>query len=415
MSIIPLPPRMRAEKVRQAVILAGGRGTRLRPMTEFLPKPMISFHGRPFLEYLICQLRAQGVRRILLLLGYLPDPIISHFGDGSRFGVEIEYNITDVEHDTGTRLRLAKSKIDRRFLLMYCDNYWPMRLAGMVDHFLEKKVMGLITVYDNRHGVTKDNIRVSPDGLVDLYDKSRSATDLKGVDIGYGIFSKKVLDLLPEENVNFEKTIYPLLVEQGQLAAFVSGHRYYSVSTPERLGATELFLSRRPAIILDRDGVLNVKPAKACYVTRPEDFVWLPGAIEAVKLLRDAGYLVLLASNQAGIARGIMTVEELDAIHHKMQRDLEQYDAGVDGIYYCPHGWDDGCECRKPNPGMLYWAQNDHYLDLSRTPFIGDSPSDMEAGERAGCPTYIVDENRSLLDIVTKDILKVNLSKTITE
>ena len=411
MSILPITSRQNVRRLKQAVILAGGQGTRMRPVTEVIPKPMIGFHRRPFLEYLIDQIRNQGVHRILLLLGYLPDSIMSYFGDGSRFGVEIEYNVTAVEDDTGTRLRLAKSKIDREFLLMYCDNYWPMQLQDMYSHFLKMNTTGLITVYDNRHGVTKDNIRVGETGVIEVYDKSRSAPNLQGVEIGYGIFSKSILDLIPEENVNFEKTVYPQLVEQRQLAAFVTGHRYYSVSTPERLGSTELFLARRPAILLDRDGVLNVKPPKSHYVTKPEDFKWLPGSLEAVRLLKEAGYLVLLVTNQAGIARGMMTVQALDAVHLKMQRDLEQYGAGVDGIYYCPHGWDEGCECRKPKPGMLYWAQNDHYLDLTRTPFIGDHSTDLEAGCRAGCPTYIVDAEHNLLDIVTRDILKRPFAK----
>ena len=99
----------------QAVILAGGRGTRLAPLTDTCPKPMIQFHGKPFLEYLIEMLKEQGFRRILLLLGYLPEVIQEYFGDGSRWGVSIEYSISPVEDDTGLRVKLAQPKIEPVF------------------------------------------------------------------------------------------------------------------------------------------------------------------------------------------------------------------------------------------------------------------------------------------------------------
>ena len=123
------------QRPRQAVILAGGRGTRLGAITESIPKPMVPFHGRPFLEYLIEFLRDQGISKILLLLGYLPEAVRGHFGDGSRFGVEIDYSITPLEDDTGTRLRKARPKIEPTFLLAYCDNYCPVDIEAMWQRF----------------------------------------------------------------------------------------------------------------------------------------------------------------------------------------------------------------------------------------------------------------------------------------
>ncbi len=122
---MPLAMDRRSEllRPRQAVILAGGRGTRLGAITESIPKPMVPFHGRPFLEYLIEFLRDQGMKKFLLLLGYLPETVREYFGDGRRLGVEIEYSVTPVEDDTGTRLRKAIPKIEPTFLLAYCDNY----------------------------------------------------------------------------------------------------------------------------------------------------------------------------------------------------------------------------------------------------------------------------------------------------
>jgi D-glycero-D-manno-heptose 1,7-bisphosphate phosphatase len=393
-----------AARPRQAVILAGGRGTRLLPLTETTPKPMIAFHGRPFLEYLVEQARTAGFARVLLLLGYLPQVVMDHFGDGSRFGVEITYSVTDVDNDTGTRLRLAKDLVEDEFLLLYCDNYCPVDFDALNVQWRASGAPAQVVVYANDDGWTKDNLRVE-DGLVAVYDKSRATPGLKGVDIGYFLLKKEVLELIPEENVNFERAVYPTLVAQRRLAAFTTRHRYYSVGDFRRLPLTEAFLKRRPAVILDRDGVLNIKAPRACYVTRPEQFAWVEGSLEAVRLLKEAGWLVLVVSNQAGIARGAMTQADLETVHAKMLADLAAVGVGIDQIYVCPHGWDEGCDCRKPKPGMLFSAQRDHSLDLSRTPFVGDDERDVEAGRAAGCPTILVTESRRLLDVVRQDLL----------
>ena len=394
-----------APRPTQAIILAGGRGTRLLPLTATLPKPMLTFHGKPFLEHLIEQLRAQGFTRVLLLLGYLPQAITDHFGDGSAFGVEIVYSVTDVDHDTGTRLRLARHLVDAEFLLLYCDNYWPLDFETLHANWRRSGTPAQVVVYENEDGWTKDNLRVA-NGLVAVYDKSRAAPGLKGVDIGYFLLKREVLDLIPEEDANFERSVYPTLVAGGQLAAFPTRHRYYSVGDFRRLPLTEAFLKRRPAVILDRDGVLNVKAPQARYITRPEEFTWIEGSLEAVRLLCQAGWKVLVVSNQAGIARGMMTLNDLAAVHEKMQADLAAVGAGIDQIYFCPHGWDEGCDCRKPKPGMLFSAQRDHCLDLTRTPFIGDDERDVQAGRAAGCPTILVTEARRLIDVVRQDLLK---------
>lgn len=158
------------------------------------------------------------------------------------------------------------------------------------------------------------------------------------------------------------------------------------------------------AIFLDRDGVLNRKPVRARYVRRWEEFEWMPGAIEAVRELKRAGYLVIVISNQAGVGGGQMTESDLQDIHRRMQEDLNKAGASLDAFYYCPHAVDAGCGCRKPKPGLLQRAQRDFSLDLSATIFIGDDPKDLEAGKAAGSPTYLVNPDRPLLTLV-KDLL----------
>ena len=109
-------------EIQQAVILAGGRGTRLRPFSDTAPKAMYPFEGKPFLEHLIEQIKSFGIRDILLLLGYLPEKIMDYFGDGSALGVHIQYQVTPVEWETGSRLKSARPLLKEHILLLYCDN-----------------------------------------------------------------------------------------------------------------------------------------------------------------------------------------------------------------------------------------------------------------------------------------------------
>ncbi len=386
----------------QAVILAGGRGMRLRPLTDTKPKPMIEFHGKAFLEYLIEMLRDNGFQRVLLLLGYLPEVIQEYFGHGKQWGLKIEYSVSPEENDTGLRIKIAEPRLDPCFLLMYCDNYWPMRIGDMWQRFAHAHAPAMVTVYNNKDGYTKNNVRIDEDGYVVQYDKSRTMPDLHGVEIGYAFMSKSIVESLPEKNISFEQAVYPQLVEHRQLLAYVTDHRYYSVGSHERLPLTEAFLARHPAVILDRDGVLNKKAPRSQYVRTCEEFEWLPGSKEALQLLKKSGYRVIIASNQAGIARGAMTERDLLRVHERMQADALEAGGEIDAIYHCPHGWDDGCECRKPAAGMLFQAQRDFSLDLSHTYFVGDDDRDRQAADAAGCLWAQVSSDAPLLNMARR-------------
>lgn len=392
------------QRPRQAVILAGGRGTRMRPITDDRPKPMVPILGRPFLEYQIEQLRDQGFERVLILLGYLPDVVQNHFGDGRVWGVQIEYSITAPEQLTSSRVSAARHLIDPCFLLLYCDNYWPMQMDRMWARFQQAGKPGLITVYGNQDGYSRGSVCLDRDGHVRVFDRLRRTPGLQEVEISYAILTDLALALLPDEDTLFEEAIYTPLARAGRLTAYVSDHRYYSVGSPERLPATEAFLRRQPTAILDRDGVLNRKPPKAQYVRDWSEWTWCPGARDALRLLREAGYRTIIVSNQAGIGRGALTEADLTALHARMKWEAAKAGGRIDGIYYCPHDWEDGCACRKPKPGLLFQAQRDFHLDLTRTPFIGDDERDAAAADAAECPFYQVTEQRSLLD-VTRDLL----------
>ena len=372
----------------------------MRPLTNNRPKPMVLMNGRPFLEYLISLLRNNGIAEVVLLLGYMPEKITEHFGDGSKFGVKIKYSVGRVEDETGTRIRNAADLLDNEFLLMYCDNYWPLSLEKLYRFHCNHKALATVTVYSNKDGITKNNTFVDDKGYVLKYDKSRKDPQLNGVEIGFFIIGKEVLKLMPNHNFSFEKEILPALISRRQLAGYQTDHRYYSIGSTERLPLTEKFLRPKKVIFLDRDGVINKKAPQADYVKNWKEFEFLPGAIEALKLLVQSNYDIYIISNQAGIARGFMTAEDLESIHNNLKKELEKHNIKIKGIYYCPHGWDEGCECRKPKPGMFFQAARDHSIDLTKTIFNGDDERDLVAGNAAECQTALVKPGNELLKIV---------------
>ena len=143
-------------------------------------------------------------------------------------------------------------------------------------------------------------------------------------------------------------------------------------------------------VILDRDGVINKNPPDRGYVCNWNDFTFLPNALEAIRDLTQDGYHIFVATNQAGIGKGIFTKQQLSNIHHQMLEEIEEEGGQIYNIYYCPHHPDAGCECRKPKPGMLLQAAQEHDFEVSNSFFIGDSFTDMQAARSADASPILV-------------------------
>jgi histidinol-phosphate phosphatase family protein len=392
------------QKIKQAVIFAGGMGTRLRPLTNDRPKPMVLVNGRPFLEYLIELLRSNGITDVVLLLGYLPEKVVEHFGDGRKFGMNIRYSISDVSDETGVRLKKAEALLDDLFLLMYSDNYWPVDLEKIVVVHAASGKLGLMSVYNNRDHAseygTRNNVRVEEDGRVSYYGAVSDDPRINATDAGVFLMSKKVVDLIPDGNVSFQTTVLPKLISENQLAAYRMDHPYYFVTSPDCLPLVEKFFVPKKVIFLDRDGVINKKAfgneRESDYIKSWREFEFLPGAKDALALLTGAGYKIFIVSNQRGIARGMMTAADLKDLHYRMEGELNRHGAWLAGSYYCPHDYADNCFCRKPRPGLLYRAAREHYLDLTKAIVVGDGKNDVEAGQAAGCKTILIKEGELL-------------------
>ncbi|MDT3779544.1 HAD family hydrolase [Nitrospira sp. MA-1] len=160
---------------------------------------------------------------------------------------------------------------------------------------------------------------------------------------------------------------------------------------------SNMFTARSTAVFLDRDGTLNHDTG---YVTTPEQLVLFPGVPEAIARLNQLGAMVLLVTNQSAIGRGMMTIEGLEAIHERLAEMIRPYGAWIDGIFFCPHHPQDGCECRKPKAGLINQAVNRFALDVSQCYLVGDKRSDLEAAQTASVPGVLVMTSTYSADVV---------------
>jgi len=143
-------------------------------------------------------------------------------------------------------------------------------------------------------------------------------------------------------------------------------------------------------VILDRDGVLNREAQGVGYVLEPGQFFWLPGALDALAILRRAGMHLTVVTNQSGVGRGLMTLAQLEAVHDRMKSDAARHSASLDTVLFCPHAPDDRCTCRKPAPGLIHEALARSGFTAAESIVVGDDKRDLEAAERAGVDAALV-------------------------
>jgi len=163
----------------------------------------------------------------------------------------------------------------------------------------------------------------------------------------------------------------------------------------------------KKAIFLDRDGIINEE--RKDYVKSIEEFEIIDNVPKVIKMLKEKGFLVIVITNQSAVNRGLMTIKTLNEIHDHLQKILKENNTSIDGFYVCPHRPDEKCQCRKPNPEMLIKAAHEHDIDMNQSFMIGDSLTDIQAAQKAGCEGILLNYNQTLLELVT-DRIKVNFS-----
>ena len=319
---------MAPRKLTQAIILAGGSGERLRPFTLALPKPLVSVHGKPFICYLIDRLKAQGITEVLILAGYMAgefDVLKDIYAEHDSLNIKIM--ATSPEFQTGNRVLLASDEIADEFILLYGDNYWPFDFDNLEQKFFEGGREGQIVIYENTDYYSSSNICLDKNKRITLYDTSRRSPHATHVDLGFGIYKKKVLSYLDlNKNLSFEKQVYKALIDKRELGAVCTRHRYYTLTNIERMGPLIHVLSDQKTIFLnensiyDRDMLLSDKGLSL-------DKVWKPGALELIKKCSAASADVFLLSFWPEISMGLISQPKVDLIHRetKAENKREEY------------------------------------------------------------------------------------------
>ena len=231
----------------QAVILAGGLGTRMRPITENIPKPMIAVAGKPFLQQQLRLLRESGIKRVLLLVAYLGEQIREYFGDGDEVGCGISYAFEVTPLGTGGALKNAEAQLAEHFVLVNGDTYLDIDYPGLVHRFTEVDCVALIAAYKKPDVTSSDipasllpnNLAVNGEGMVTAYRK-RNPEGLTHIDAGVIVMKKEILaNISVGQKCSLEEEIYPRLIASGEMRAFVTGEPFYDMGSPAGLAALE--------------------------------------------------------------------------------------------------------------------------------------------------------------------------------
>lgn len=371
--------------IKQAVILAGGRGTRLMPLTAHCPKPMVKVNEVPFLKLLLDELSQRGIERVVLLTGYLGEQIQQFFGEQHN-GLTVTYHQLPDSADTAERVWAAQHLYDDAFILMYSDNYLRFDYPAHLQNWREGDAVQLLVQQKSPGNL------VLSDGQVMLYDGTRQHPDAHFVELGFMLVDWPQLQ--PHCNAplaNFNKVIYSA-IEAGKVGATITQAPYFSISDPDRLELLERYLQPHKVILIDRDGTINQKAPRGEYIYRWPDFHFIDDTVEAMQTLAQQGFKFIVITNQAGIGRGIYSRQDVDILHEKMCQALQAQGIDIIDIVMCPHHWEDNCTCRKPLPGMFYQVEKNHQLDMRKLVYIGDDPRDMQAAQNAGTQGVFVGE-----------------------
>ena len=423
----------------KTVIMAGGKGTRISSVASDIPKPMIKIEGKPVLEREIECLRDQGFTDLIITVSHLADHIINYFGDGSGFGVNIDYFIEEMPLGNAGALFKLRNRLTEDFLLLNADSIFDIDFNRFVNY--HKKKGGLVTLFThpNSHPYDSGVIIANPDCCVEQWLTKEDVRpqwyrnrvnaglhvinpivfdmcEIKADDVGKEIDGKRV-------KVDLDRQILKPLCGTGKMFCYDSPEYVKDMGTPDRYAAVcedyrrgrvkaKNLKQKQRAIFLDRDGTINKYVG---FLRNIDDFELLPGVADAIKTINASGYLAIVVTNQPVIARGEVTVSELRNIHNKMETLLGVKGAYLDAIYYCPHHPHKGyegevlelkidCECRKPKPGMLLRAAEDFNIDLSVSWMLGDGENDIRAGKAAGCRTALIGNDSFEQDVTVHSL-----------
>jgi D-glycero-D-manno-heptose 1,7-bisphosphate phosphatase len=393
--------------MQPVVVVAGGLGTRVRHLTGAeLPKALLFLDGRPFIDFKLAGLAAAGVTDVVLLVGHGGSQLREHVGTGGAFGLRVTYlDEGDELLGTGGAIARALPELADPFWVTYGDTLLEVPMADVERTLANGDALGVMTTLENRDRWERSNVSVA-EGLVTTYEKGAQPGTHRWIDYGMLLLRKAAFgDLAVGRQFDLGDVLRSLVAHR-RLAAFAVSERFYDVGTEEAWRETDAWVhdtelwahlerarfagrTRRPAVFLDRDGVLNevrldkgmpLPPASAA------DLRIVEGAREALERLHNAGFALVVVTNQPDVPRGATTRESVEEINGALRARLP-----IDSVYTCYHDTGDGCDCRKPRPGLLWRAARDLGLDLSRSWLVGDRWVDVSAAKAAGVASVLVD------------------------
>mgnify|MGYP000408926683 CR=1 FL=1 len=414
----------------KVVLMAGGRGTRISELFPDIPKPLIPIQNIPVLEREIISLRNQGFTDLIITVGYMAKKIQNCFGTGEKWGVKIEYFVET--NPLGNAGALFFLDLQEDFLLLNADAVFDVDFNRMIEYHKEKGGLVTLFTHPNSHPYDSGLIISADSGEVLKWlakEDERPQFYKNRVNAGLHVISPEILKKSnirlkdigkTDENgkickIDLDRDILKPLCATGKMFCYDSPEyvkdmgipeRYYSVCDDFKRGVVQAknLKNKQKAIFLDRDGTINKYVG---FLRDVKELTLLPDAIEAIKLINTSDYLAIVVTNQPVIARGEVTWKGLEEIHNKMETELGKQGAYLDKIYFCPHHPHGGyageipelkfeCDCRKPKPGMLFKAAEELNIDLSKSYMIGDSDTDVQAGEAAGCKSIKIEEGELL-------------------
>jgi D-glycero-D-manno-heptose 1,7-bisphosphate phosphatase len=392
----------------QAMILCGGLGTRLGPLTAATPKPLLEVGSRPFLDVLLFELGRHHFREVVLLASHQAPQIADHARNNpiaERFGFTLSTIVEPKPAGTGGGLYNARDIAAESFLLLNGDSWLDMNLLASAPIAAgAPEVVASLALRRLENPDRYGTVRVEEGRIVSFAERSAGAKEAL-ISAGVYFFRREIFSHLSEK-CSLEADVMPALCRTHTVRATIHSGFFIDIGVPSSYEEAQEEIPRRmrrPAVFLDRDGVLNFDEG---YVGQIERFRWIDGAIEAVRALNEAGYFVFLVTNQAGVAHGHYPETAVAALHDWMQFELRRHGAHIDDIRYCPFhpegkvtAYRRHSDWRKPACGMITDLCSSWDVDMSRSHMIGDKPSDIEAGRGAGLTTHLF-EGGNLLDFV---------------
>lgn len=375
--------------IQKAVILAGGKGTRLASVVQDKPKPLADINGLPFLHYLLLDLKKKGIKEVVLLVGHMKELIMDYFKE-EYHQLKVSYEIESEPRGTGGFIAELSTKWKEPILLINGDTYFDVDIQAMYEQFSKSNAIQMAVkkvMNQDRYGV----LEIENNRIVNF--KVKSFIDKGFINGGIYLLPKGIFKnyALPY-SFSLEKEFFEAYKDELFIEPFYSNGYFIDIGIPEDYELAQssipkmIFpkLDKSWSLFLDRDGVLN-KHLPEDYVKTADEFQWINGSKEAVADFRSIFGRIVIVTNQQGIGKGLMTEYDLDKIHWKMQSDLEATGGHIDRVYHCPHRKEINSKCRKPKTGMAIQAKEDFpEIDFSKSIMIGDMSTDMEFGENLG-------------------------------